>query len=765
MRSKLKLSCGGSCGSSILSTSKRNAFSWSREVFALAILSSMSSVAFAQSSPTVPPSGADPTTAATPTTDTSSTKSVGAQSLEPVVVTAQRKSENLQKVPISVTALSSGDLENRQISSTVDITGSVPNLVGNENVGLSTSSSFFLRGVGQDESISTSDPAVGTYIDGVYVARQVGNNAYLYDIERIEVLRGPQGTLYGRNTSGGAISIITQKPTDELSGNLRGSYGNYGRYDIRGSVSGPLVDGLTGSFAAYTAQQQRGFQYDSTNGERAFDQNSKGARGALRFKPNADLEINFSAEYAIEHPLPVLPLNVINPANGTDFFTVQSGFGIQREKVESTGYTLNVSYALTDNLMLKSITGYRKLSQSYDIDLSDNPKPLYTLATDARFTQFSEELNLGGKSFNNALSWTTGLFFMEEHNASVINDNLSGLGIGLLSKDLDNDTKSFAVYGQGTYRLTDALGLTLGGRFTRERRTVDVLQDFIVPGVGAIPLFSNADLLKRGTPIDPVYTAFTPKVAVDYAITPDVLSYISYTKGFKSGGWNGRALNADEFVAVKPEKVKSYETGVKTEWLDHRLRLNATYFYADYTDFIVSAVSPVTGGFITVNAAEASIQGVELEALAQVTTNLRLHASAGSMKGRYLHLDPTVEFPITNQVKRTPRLTFQTGFDYEHPVTANLLAGFHANYSFSGRMYDGVNNTQYENVKARNLVDVMVTLKNLDKNVTLFAGCRNCANDRYFHSTLDFSALGFASQYPGDPRTFNVGLNYDFGAR
>jgi iron complex outermembrane receptor protein len=730
----------------------------------MAMLSSISFAAFAQSSPAAPASVPDATTAA-PAAATAPAKPGSPESLAPVEVTAQRKSENLQKVPIAVTALTGADLENREINSTVDIVGSVPNLVGNENVGLSTSSSFFLRGVGQDESISTSDPAVGTYIDGVYVARQVGNNSYLYDIDRIEVLRGPQGTLYGRNTSGGAVSIITQKPTDELSGNLRGSYGNYGRYDIRGSVSGPIADGLTGSFAAYTAQQNKGFQYDATNGERAFDQDSKGARGALRFRPNADLEINFSAEYAIERPLPVLPLNAVNPANGTDFFTIHSGFGITREKVESTGYTLNVSYALTDNLMLKSITGYRKLSQAYDFDLSDNPKPLYTLATDARFTQFSQELNLGGKSFNNALSWTTGLFFMEEHNASVIGDDLSGLGIGLLSKQLDNDTKSFAFYGQGTYRLTDALGLTLGGRFTRERRTVDVQENFVIPGVGSIPLFSDADLLKRGTPIDPVYTAFTPKVALDYAITPDILSYISYTKGFKSGGWNGRALNADEFVAVKPEKVKSYETGIKTEWLDHRLRLNATYFYADYTDFIVSAVSPVTGGFITVNAAEASIQGVELEALAQVTSDLRVHASAGSMKGRYLHLDPTVEFPITNQVKRTPRLTFQTGFDYERPVTANLLAGFHANYSFSGRMYDGVNNTQYENVKARNLVDVMVTLKNLDKNVTLFAGCRNCANDRYFHSTLDFSALGFASQYPGDPRTFNVGLNYDFGAR
>ena len=159
--------------------------------------------------------------------------------LDEVVVTAQRTTERLQDVPIAVSALSSAQLEERQIVTTNDLGRSVPNLVASNNVGLSTASAFFLRGVGQDESIATSDPAVGTYVDGVYISRQVANNAYLYDIERIEVLRGPQGTLYGRNTSGGAISIITRKPGPDLRGSLGGSYGNYGRYDVKGSDQRP----------------------------------------------------------------------------------------------------------------------------------------------------------------------------------------------------------------------------------------------------------------------------------------------------------------------------------------------------------------------------------------------------------------------------------------------------------------------------------------------------------------------------------------------
>jgi iron complex outermembrane receptor protein len=740
---------------SLLRVARQVGSDWPRETLLVALLSSIGTTALAQSAPPTPDTASD--TAAKP--------AAASDKLDPVVVTAQRKSENLQKVPIAVTALTQGDIENRQINSVLDVATNVPNLVGAENVGLSTATGFFLRGVGQDESISTSDPAVGTYIDGVYVARQVANNAYLYDIERIEVLRGPQGTLYGRNTSGGAVSIITQKPSDEFIGNFRTSYGNYGRYDLRGSVSGPIADGLTGSFAAFTAQQKEGFQYDKTTGQRAWDQDAQGARGALRYRPSANLEVNFSAEYALEKPLPVGPVNAARPGFGGDYFTLSSGLPIQRQNVESTAYTLNIAYALADNLTFRSITGYRKLTQRFNNDLSDNPTPLYTLATDARFTQFSQEFNLGGKAFDNRFSWTAGAFFMDERNASVIGDNLSGLGIGLLRKNLDNDTKSSALYGQGTYKLTDELGLTLGGRFTRERRSVDVLENFVIPGIATIPLFSTADVAALGTPVTPTYTAFTPKAAVDYAITPDLLAYASYTRGFKSGGWNARALNAPEFVVVKPEKVKSYETGLKSEWLDRRLRLNATYFYADYTDFIVTAVSPITGGFVTVNAAEAAIQGVELEALAQVTSNLRLHASLGSMKGKYLKLDSSVSFPITNQVKRTPRLSVQTGFDYDMPITDNLLATLHANYSFTGRYFDGVNNTQYENVKARNLVDILVSIKNLDKNVTLFAGCKNCTNDHYFDSTLDFSALGFASQYPGQPRTFTVGLNYDFGAR
>ncbi len=497
--------------------------------------------------------------------------------LDEVVVTAQRSTERLQDVPIAVSALSSVQLEERQIVTTNDLGRSVPNLVASNNVGLSTASAFFLRGVGQDESIATSDPAVGTYVDGVYISRQVANNAYLYDIERIEVLRGPQGTLYGRNTSGGAVSIITRKPGADVRGVLEGSYGNYGRYDLKASLSGPLSSTLFGGVSAFVAKQDEGFQQNITTRGEGFNRDSQGVRAALRWTPTESFEVNLSADTVSEKPLAVLPI-AVGPGGATrDLFVARTGYPSHKQDVKQQSVTLQASWT-QDWGVVQSITGWRKLDQKFDLDLSDNPRPLATLLTDATFKQFSQELSVTGQAFDKKLSWVVGAFYMTEDNESFIEDDYRGLGLFIFDKVLKNESDSYAVYGQATYRPVEAIGITLGGRWTHEKKTVDVRQTAQIPGLGNVPLFNTADVRKLGTPTAPVFEDFNPKIAIDYRIQPGVTAYVSYTEGFKSGGWNGRALSAAEFVDVKAENVKSYEAGLKSEWFDRRLRINARLF-------------------------------------------------------------------------------------------------------------------------------------------------------------------------------------------
>ena len=352
---------------------------------------------------------------------------------------------------------------------------------------------------------------------------------------------------------------------------------------------------------------------------------------------------------------------------------------------------------------------------------------------------------------------------MKEDNTSFIQDDFRGLGLFIFNKRLNNDSDNVAVYGQATFRPVEQLGITLGGRWTREKKTVDVRQTAIIPGLGVVPLYNTADVARLGTPTAPIFEDFTPKISIDYRIQPDVSVYASYTEGFKSGGWNGRALSAAEFVDVKAESVKSYEVGLKSELFDRRLRFNADYFYADYSDFIVTAVSPITGGFITINAAQAVIQGFEAEANARLAPGLDVFASVGRMYNRYDALAPSVPFPKTNEIKRTPEWTGQVGFSYERPLSEAYALKLDGTYSYQDPYFNGVSNTRVERAPRQSILNGSVALVDDQRGLTYTLACRNCTDDRYFHSTLDFSALGFAVQFPGEPRTYYAAIKYEFG--
>ena len=475
--------------------------------------------------------------------------------LEEIQVTAERVSASLQDVPVSVTAFSAADLAGKQIINTLDLVRQVPNLSGSNNVGLGTATSFFLRGVGQDESISTSDPAVGTYIDGVYIARQIANNTLLYDVDRIEVLRGPQGTLYGRNTSGGAVKIITKKPTADFGGHVDAGYEfKYNRYQIDASLNLPFTDTLFGQLSAVSMKQQDGFITNVATGQDAWKPETKGARAQLRWVPTADADITASFEYMKDQGEEVIGSDPTDrAANGGDLFKVSSGLAGQFAEAKNKAFTLNGQFNL-DGVKLESITGVRDLDQRFYTDVSDKaPTPFYTIPHVSNHKQYSQEFTLSGKA--GSVDWLGGIFYMNEKNHSFIGDELflfGGLVAGNFMRDLRNDTDSYAAFTQVSWHATDELSLTVGGRYTREKKTAEVREfavlPFDIPGVtipdyapgdypGAhgslFPVYDTAAVAALGTDMHPTYKQFTPKFGVDYKITPDMLAFVSWTKGFQ----------------------------------------------------------------------------------------------------------------------------------------------------------------------------------------------------------------------------------------
>jgi iron complex outermembrane receptor protein len=379
------------------------------------------------------------------------------------------------------------------------------------------------------------------------------------------------------------------------------------------------------------------------------------------------------------------------------------------------------------------------------------------------------------------VDWLAGVFYMDEKNRSDIGDELFLFGGAVAAnfrRDLRNDNESYGIFAEATFNLNDQWSFTAGGRQTEEKKTVNNKQFFVLPGGGPrnvggnnypgvpgglVPLWGNPEILANGEPTKLDFSEFTPKLALQYRHNDDLLTYASYTEGFKSGGWNARVTDVRDFVAFQPETVKSMELGVKSEWMDDRLRANFTYFQADYDDFIISALNDA-GRFVTINAAEVTIDGFEVELAFVAADGLDFFASLGQMDNEYKKLTGA-DFPKSNQVKRTPEMSYQLGFNWDVAVPG--LGGSiitTGSFSHQDEYYNGLKNAAVELAPAIDLFDLSVGFRPDSGRWALTASCKNCGNEEYYHSTLNFGTLGFATQFPGLPRTWKLGFRYNFGA-
>lgn len=616
--------------------------------------------------------------------------------LNVIVVTAQRREESVQDVPIAISAFDAAELETRGISNALEVTQFVPNLVGLNNTGLGTANSYYLRGIGNSESIATFDPPIGTYVDDIYLSRQNANNLSFFDVNRVEVLRGPQGTLFGRNTTGGAVSVFLKEPGDEVAGFAEVGYGSFERIMARASIDLPLADSFAIKVSGFF-QEDEGYAQNTTTGERTNENDGWGVRLGIRgeLSDNARWTGSYIRTYSKSANLLNFDCDPNNPTNCSGRFSAtgllenqsfgfltgpKDNFGLGNE-VDFNFISSNLEIGLGDNLDVNIITGFVDIQQDFALDFADgrglpgiaNPNPPvlgftsggFTISNEGEHTQFTQEVKLTGSLGDGFVDFVAGAYYFHEDNrtdfADIFSLNLpfapapTGFPLLLADREIRNEAEAWAGYLQADVNVTDQIKLTAGIRYTDEEKTFSIRDNRPVVGVngtgqrtclgpfqfGPSTCIEDANLIApNGQAIPQTQTVkiWTPRFALNYKATDDILLFASATRGFKSGGWNARGTAPGELLPFDAETAWSYEVGAKTEFLDNRVRLNVTAFWLDVEGLQTPSAFIRNNGsiaFITRNFANYRNRGIEVELNTAPVDGLNIFASLGYQDDEY----------------------------------------------------------------------------------------------------------------------------------
>lgn len=613
---------------------------------------------------------------------------VPAGGIQELVVTAQRRAESIQDVPIAISAFSAEQLAAQGVTNTLEIGRFVPNLVAQNNTGIGSANSYYLRGLGSTETIATFDPPVGTYVDDIYLSRQNANNLSLFDVERVEVLRGPQGTLFGRNTTGGAINVIMREPGRDFGGYAELGYGRFDKILLRGSIDVPLADSFFTKVSGYL-EDDKGYVRNVTTGERLNDNDGWGARLGLRGELSDRASWTASYMHIVSEGENILNFEC-NPADPTDcegrFATTglseeggppspyaplvirgrKANYGLG-QKAETDIITSNFEFEIADRTRLNLITGFVNLTQQFALDFFDGrggpsiavPNPPvrgfrrggFVILNDGQHEQFTQEIKLNGSLFDGFVDYVGGFFYIDETNRTDFADVFtlflptvpSGLSLLLADRTLRNRTEAYAGYAQADFNVTEQIKLTAGVRYTDETKTLNIRDNRPACNDGTIEpnCLDNRNLVAaNGRPIPTRQTTkiWTPRFAVNYEPSNNLLFFASATRGFKSGGWNARSTAPSQLLPFGPEKVWSYEAGVKSDLFNRRVRANLTAFYLDVSDLqTISGLLNPNGSitFLTRNFADYRNKGVEAEFTVAPIEGLNLYANVGYQDDEY----------------------------------------------------------------------------------------------------------------------------------
>lgn len=690
--------------------------------------------------------------------------------LDAVIVTAQKRSQNLQEVPVAVSVLGGELLEPGRVLGIDGFQGKVPNLTVSEFNAADTA--IQIRGIGSRFDGASMERSVGLFIDDVYIGRTAGGTTDLFDLDRVEVLRGPQGTLFGKNTVGGAINLISAAPQPEFLARTALTFGNYDTLELRGLVNGALSERVSGRVTVLSRDHE-GYAVNLNTGNRLDDLSSRALRAALLFAASDDLEVRFSADGyrrrgngANKHAL-----NVVNPAFGNatgpdprhNYMTGGDG----RQDNDTAGFAAHVLWSRPWG-DLTSVSAYRSSDSAIEVDLggvrfSRDPAQVsapYTVLNriDEQARQFSQELRLSSGS-GGALDYVLGVYYLRETVDRMEDTNLMLRASPVDQVNTQTATArsdTFAVFGDFTYRFSERWAFSGGLRWSLDDKQYDAL----ITGNRFPGLPWRVDVGDR-------WDAFTPRATLTFDASPQQMWYATVSRGFKSGGWDGQPTS--ELVAstpVNPEYAWNYEIGAKTSWLDRRLTVNAAAFCMDYTDLQVftltlppGSVAPVTS---LVNAAAARNLGLELEATFRATQNTTLSLTYG-----YLDSEITEDLILSganargDRLAETPEHTYGLGLDQLFPLGGDFELRAFASYNYVGDSYSEHYNSPLSYKKAYGLFDLTLELGSYSRPWKLALWGKNLTDEVYATNMLATAGAAAFARI-GAPRTYGVSFSWEF---
>lgn len=721
-----------------------------------------------------------------------------AETLESITVTARRRSENLEKVPVAVSAFSEEDLKDLQASNIDGLQGAVPGLNIVQGRGSSSSANVFIRGIGQPDALQTFDPGVGMYVDDVYYSRIQGALISLFDVDHIEVLRGPQGTLYGKNSTGGAIRIVTKEPADAPTGSVEATFGDFGRAEGRFYLSGAFNEMWSASVAGAVVTND-GYVEDPVTGEDYNDDDTRALRAKLAFHPGQAFDATLALDYTRqdtaltlgEPTAPLIQTNitaegfvpvVLRPAPTGEYdFETRTSFGPgQGQELTHKGASLHANWNLSDAWAFKSISAYRWLdSESYiDIDASEFELGDVLVAFDQK--QASQEFQLQYDNGSN-LQATYGLYWLREtvpsHQEAYADDLFALFGgpLGFL-RTIDDDlrTTSYAGFGHLNWEFVPSWTLAAGLRWTRESKDYDRSTSvFWTPEIP--PALVNSTLPFSGSES---WSAWTPSLSLQKQFSDEVMGYVSANRGFKSGGFNGRANSAAEAAKAMfdPEFVWTYELGLKMRSADGRLQGNVAAFHSDYKDFqarVSEVVDPdsatPTFTFPVLNAARLSMNGIEFEGAALFGQGTRLSAQVAWLDATYDEfVDPRVQLnpalaSLHDHVPFSPEWTARVALAQTFNLPGGSAITLGGDVSYRDDVWLSVDNRDNLMQPSYTLVGLFGVFDSSDGKWQFRGGVRNLTDKVYKTDGQEFSSVGnIQTAYYGWPRNYYVSARYSF---
>lgn len=673
--------------------------------------------------------------------------------IDEILVTAEKREVSIQRTPVSMAAYTSKHLEQSSIEDIYDIGLHTPGLIVNKEI----VGKIYIRGIGTENLTIGGDPGVPVHVDGVYLARTSAAVLDLYDVERVEVLRGPQGTLYGRNATGGSINIISKAPTDEFYARLETQYGNYDRFRIGGTLSGPIIEDKLLFRASFVKSDRDGFTPNLFNGEDLDDEDLTMGRLRLKFLISDDVTFDLIGEFSLDDskPAPFKQLEFSPLFEGTlgafdppGLRPVSQDSPVTEEQ-DQWGVTGILNWDL-GSVILTSVSGFRstEFMAQFDGDAVDVLFQNFSDTSDSE--QFSQEVRLSSDGWDK-FDWMIGAYYFHDDAMTSIFIPIPGFGFDILH-NADMKTDAFAFFGQVTYRATDRLSFTAGLRYSNEDKMAFQFSDF-----GFIPPLQQD--------LDEDSDAITPRFVIEFAANDDVLLYASVTRGFKSGGFTFNGFQSN----FRPEFVWAYEGGVKSQFMDGRVQANVSAFYYDYTDLQVSKLQNQAG--VITNAADATIYGGEFELIVRPLENLSFNAGLAYLHAefdQFLTEDPSNpalgEIDLDgNSLTRSPKFTANIGGEFIYPLGNIGELSLRADYQYQGKSFFTPFNRALSQQDSFSLFNARLAFNSADEHWQVAVFVKNAFNEEYFSNILE-SAIesGKPEGFLAPPRTYGVQVIYVF---